>query len=72
MNEEAIPILLSTAVGIAFIHTLIGIDHSLPFVVLARAQRWTMRRLMAVTALCGLGHVLGSILLRLLNRGNTW
>ena len=63
MTETAFPILLSTAVGIAFIHTLIGVDHTLPFVVLAKAQRWSMKRLLAVTTLCGVGHVLSSILL---------
>ncbi len=63
MTETAVPILLSTAVGIAFVHTLIGIDHTLPFVVLAKAQRWTMKRLIAVITLCGVGHVLGSVLL---------
>jgi nickel/cobalt transporter (NicO) family protein len=63
MNETAVPILLSTAVGIAFVHTLIGVDHTLPFVVLAKAQRWTMKRLVAIITLCGVGHVLSSIAL---------
>lgn len=63
MTEESVYVLLTTAIGIAFVHTIIGVDHSLPFVVLAKAQRWSMRKLMGVVALCGVGHVLGSIVL---------
>ncbi len=55
--------LLSTAVGIGFLHTLIGVDHSLPFVVLGRAQGWSVRKLLAITTLCGFGHVLSSVIL---------
>ncbi len=57
--------LLGTAVGIGFIHTLIGVDHSLPFVVLGRAQGWSVRKLLTITTLCGVGHVLSSVLLGL-------
>jgi len=63
MTHEGVLVLLWTAVGIAFVHTIIGVDHSLPFVVLAKAQRWSMRKLMGVVALCGAGHVIGSIVL---------
>jgi len=56
-------VLLSTAVGIGFLHTLIGVDHSLPFIVLGRAQGWSVRKLLTVTILCGIGHVLSSVVL---------
>jgi nickel/cobalt exporter len=56
-------ILLVSAVGIGFLHTLIGVDHSLPFIVLGRAHGWSLRRVLGVTALCGLGHVLSSVVL---------
>jgi len=59
-------VLLSTAVGIGFLHTLIGVDHSLPFVVLGRAQGWSVRKLLTITILCGVGHVLSSVILGLL------
>jgi len=55
--------LVSTAASIALLHTLIGIDHSLPFVVLGRSRGWSLRRTLAITALCGLAHVLSSIAL---------
>lgn len=53
--------LLTLAVGIGVSHTLIGVDHTLPFVVLGRAQGWSLLRTLAVTSLCGLAHVLGSV-----------
>jgi sulfite exporter TauE/SafE len=61
--DTTFSVLLSSAVAIGFVHTVIGIDHILPFVVLSRAQRWSTRRTLTVTAICGLGHVLSSVLL---------
>lgn len=46
-------------------HTLIGLDHTLPFVVLGRSQGWSLRKTLVLTALCGLGHVLSSVVLGL-------
>lgn len=63
MNEHSLSVLLWTAVSIGFLHTAIGVDHSLPFIVLGRAQRWSYGKLLRVTALCGLGHVGSSIAL---------
>jgi nickel/cobalt exporter len=56
-------ILLLTAASIGFIHTLIGPDHYLPFIVMAKAGTWSLRKTTLVTALCGVGHVLGSVVL---------
>lgn len=64
--------LLATAATIGVVHTLLGPDHYLPFVALARARSWSLRRTLAVTALCGVGHVLGSIALGLLGLGLGW
>lgn len=61
--ENALGILLVSAVSIGFIHTLIGVDHSLPFVVLGRAQGWSLKKVLAVTTACGIGHVLSSVVL---------
>jgi sulfite exporter TauE/SafE len=66
---EPLSILIVSAVSIGFVHTLIGIDHTLPFVVLARAQGWTLGRTLAVTTLCGAGHVASSVLLGVLGLG---
>ncbi len=63
MNEMTLAVLVSAAVGIGLLHTLIGADHYVPFVVLGRARGWSLRRVLGVTAICGLGHVLASVLL---------
>jgi len=55
--------LLMAAGGIALTHTLLGPDHYLPFVMLARARGWSARRTAIVTALCGIGHVGSSLVL---------
>ena len=55
--------LVASAALVAVVHTALGPDHTLPFVMLARARDWSLRRTLAITALCGLGHVLSSALL---------
>jgi nickel/cobalt exporter len=52
--------LIAAAAGIGSVHTLAP-DHWMPFAALARAERWSMRRTMIVTAGCGVGHVTGSV-----------
>lgn len=55
--------LLVAAVGLGVVHTALGPDHYLPFVAMARARRWSGARTAGVTGLCGLGHVLSSVVL---------
>lgn len=55
-----------TAAGIGLLHTAIGPDHYLPFVVLSRARGWNARRTLVITAACGLVHVAGSVVLGLI------
>ena len=55
--------ILPAAAGIALAHTVLGPDHYLPFVMLARARGWTLRRTIAVTVACGAGHVASSLLI---------
>jgi hypothetical protein len=45
------------------LHTILGPDHYLPFLVIARAGGWTRTRATVATALCGIAHVATSILL---------
>ncbi len=54
-------LLILTAASIGFIHTLLGPDHYVPFVAMGAARRWTTRKTLWITSLCGLGHVLGSV-----------
>jgi len=54
-----------TAMAIGLLHTVLGPDHYFPFIALSRARRWSLGRTLAVTAFCGVGHVLGSVLIGL-------
>jgi sulfite exporter TauE/SafE len=62
MNVD-IGLLTLTAISIGFIHTLMGPDHYLPFVAMSAARNWTRSKTLWVTAICGVGHVLGSVLI---------
>lgn len=57
-------VLLAATLGV--VHTAAGPDHYLPFVMLARARRWSTRKMLAITAACGVGHVASSLLLGLI------
>jgi len=61
--SDGLLVLCGTAASIGFLHTLLGPDHYLPFVAMARAGQWSLKKTLAITLLCGLGHVLGSIVL---------
>lgn len=62
MNSETI-VLMTTAASIGFFHTLLGPDHYLPFVMMARAKKWSAFKTAWITIICGLGHVLSSVVL---------
>lgn len=64
MTPEITPLLL-TAASIGFVHTVLGPDHYLPFVAMAHARHWPRSRTIIITALCGVGHVLSSVVLGL-------
>ena len=51
---------------VAFAHTILGPDHYLPFIALSRSGRWSLGKTVAITVLCGIAHVLGSVVLGLL------
>ena len=65
MSQELF-LLLITTISIAFIHTLTGPDHYLPFIVIAKAKKWSLTKTAWFTALCGVGHVGSSIILGLI------
>lgn len=54
-----------TAVSLGAIHTLLGPDHWVPFIALAKTRGWSRRRALAVTAVCGVGHVAASVAIAL-------
>ncbi len=63
MNDTTITALVATAASIGFVHTVAGPDHYLPFIAMSRARGWRLPKTLAITAVCGLGHVLGSIVI---------
>jgi nickel/cobalt transporter (NicO) family protein len=63
--DSSIVLLSITAISIGFIHTILGPDHYLPFIVLSQARKWSVRKTMVITFFCGVGHVLSSVVLGL-------
>ncbi len=62
MSQE-LSILIITAVSIGFLHTLFGPDHYVPFIVMAKAGKWSTVKTTWITILCGIGHVASSVIL---------
>ena len=56
-------VLLLTAVSIAVFHTAIGVDHYIPFVAMSKANKWNFLQTMVIVCICGIGHVLSSVIL---------
>ena len=65
MTPEIIVLSLSAA-AVAFVHTILGPDHYLPFVAMAKARGWSTSRTLRITLFCGAGQLGGSIILGLL------
>jgi nickel/cobalt exporter len=55
--------LTGTAASLGLLHTLVGPDHYVPFVAMARAGKWTRSKTITITVLSGLGHVGSSVLI---------
>lgn len=63
MFEGQILVIAGTAATLGFIHTVLGPDHYLPFIVMSRARKWPLSKTLFISFLCGLGHVLSSVIL---------
>ena len=59
-------VLILTGASIALFHTLFGPDHYIPFIAMAKAGRWSLRKTAWITTLCGIGHVGSSVVLGLI------
>jgi nickel/cobalt exporter len=64
--NSSLALLSVTAISIAFLHTMLGPDHYLPFIVLSEAKKWSLRKTMIITFFCGIGHVSSSVVLGLI------
>ena len=56
-------LLILTVLSISAVHTFSGPDHYLPFIVLSRSKKLTLNKTLFWTSLCGIAHVLSSVLL---------
>jgi sulfite exporter TauE/SafE len=65
MSNEIL-MLMITAATIGTVHTALGPDHYLPFIVMSKSGKWSTTKTIAVTTLCGLGHIGSSVLLGLI------
>lgn len=65
-------VLILTAISIACLHTLTGPDHYLPFIALSKSGGWSLRKTISWTVICGLGHILSSVLLALFAASIGW
>ncbi len=63
---------MGTAATIGVMHTLLGPDHYLPFVAMAKARDWSKTRTVTITVLCGAGHVFGSVVIGMLGVALGW
>lgn len=61
--DKGIMVLGATAASIGFLHTIFGPDHYLPFIVMSRARKWSMSKTAIITFLCGVGHIMSSVVL---------
>jgi nickel/cobalt exporter len=69
LSDPTVSLLLGTAASLAVFHTVIGVDHSLPFIALGRARGWSLGRTLVVTGACGVVHVASSVLIGSLGLG---
>lgn len=56
-------LLFITAASLGFIHTILGPDHYLPFIVLSKARNWSQSKTLWITFISGVGHITGSVVL---------
>ncbi len=62
-------LLTGSAASLALVHTVLGPDHYLPFIAMAKAGNWSTRKSICITLLCGIGHVSSAFLLGLIGLG---
>ena len=56
-------VIAGSAASIGFVHTILGPDHYLPLVAMAKTNGWSAPKTASYVAVCGISHLLGTILL---------
>jgi nickel/cobalt exporter len=65
MNSEFV-ILVTTAATLGVTHTALGLDHTLPFILLGRARAWSLTKTLGITGMCGSAHIASSVVVGLI------
>ncbi|MFA6356837.1 MAG: hypothetical protein WCY23_06990 [Candidatus Omnitrophota bacterium] len=68
MTSETLA-LAATAASLGFFHTLAGPDHYVPFIMIAKARKWSLLKTAIITFLCGIGHIFSAVLLGMIGLG---
>jgi nickel/cobalt transporter (NicO) family protein len=66
MVSRELWLLMVTAASVGTLHTLFGPDHYIPFIAMAKARHWPLAKTGLITVICGMGHVLSSMVLGLI------
>ena len=61
--KAELSVLVIAAASIAFVHTILGPDHYLPFIMMSWSRKWSGVKTAVITVLCGLGHIGSSVVL---------
>ncbi|GAA3781216.1 hypothetical protein [Flavobacterium ginsengiterrae] len=64
--DTTLTTLVLSAIAISTLHTATGPDHYLPFIVLSRSKKWGLSKTILWTTICGVGHILSSVVLGLI------
>lgn len=68
MSTE-LTVLVAAAASIGFLHTLLGPDHYVPFIMMSKARNWSQRKTLAIAGIAGVGHVLSSVIIGAIGLG---
>lgn len=71
MTQELRALVIAAAT-IGFLHTLMGPDHYLPFIMMSWARKWSAAKTAVITLLCALGHIGSSVVLGLVGVSLGW
>lgn len=66
---QGLLLLVAAAATVGFVHSILGPDHYLPFIVMSKSGQWSLKKTTEITVICGLGHVLSSLALGALGIG---
>ncbi|MFH1051633.1 MAG: sulfite exporter TauE/SafE family protein [bacterium] len=59
-------VLITSAAFLGVVHTILGPDHYVPFIAIAKARQWNISKTALITLLCGIGHILSSVVIGML------